>query len=77
MKDKKEIIDKIVHDLQVRATEIHENPYISVQDQLTQMDVIWNLYKVLEHYEENMQILGKYWDEKKWKAKFDRFRDEK
>lgn len=65
MKDKKEIIDKIVHDLQVRATELHENPNIPVQDQLSQMDVIWNLYKVLEHYEENMQVLGKYWDEKK------------
>lgn len=65
MKDKKEIIDKIVHDLQVRAAEIHENPNIPVQDQLSQMDVIWNLYKVLEHYEENMQVLEKYWDEKK------------
>ena len=74
---KKEIIDKIVHDLQVRATEIHEDPNTNVKDRLSQMDVIWNLFKLLEHYEENMKVLGKYWSEKKWKAKFDKYRDEK
>lgn len=57
---KKEIIDSIVSDLQKRAVQIHENPDLLVTAQLTQMDVIWNLIKVLEYYSENMQVLEAY-----------------
>ena len=57
---KKEIIDSVVSDLQKRAVQIHENPDLPATAQLTQMDVIWNLIKVLGHYSENMQVLEAY-----------------
>lgn len=57
---KKEMIDKIYKDLQHQAQAIHEDPTISVQNQLTQMDIIWNLCKFLDHYDENIVVLNQY-----------------
>lgn len=57
---KKEMIDKIYKDLQHQAQTIHEDPTISVQNQLTQMDIIWNLCKFLDHYDENIVVLNQY-----------------
>ena len=57
---KKEMIDKIYKDLQHQAQTIHEDPTMSVQDQLTQMDIIWNLCKFLDHYDENIVVLKQY-----------------
>ena len=57
---KKEMIDKIYKDLQHQAQAIHEDPAISVQNQLTQMDIIWNLCKFLDHYDENIVVLNQY-----------------
>lgn len=57
---KKEMIDKIYKDLQHQAQTIHEDPTMSVQDQLTQMDIVWNLCKFLDHYDENIVVLKQY-----------------
>lgn len=57
---KKEVIDQIVSDLQQRATIIHEDASITTEDRLIQMDVIWNLFKVLENYDENVYVLEEY-----------------
>ena len=57
---KKEMIDKIYKDLQHQAQTIHEDPTMSVQDQLTQMNIIWNLCKFLDHYDENIVVLNQY-----------------
>lgn len=57
---KKEMIDTIVSDLQKRAVEIHEDPELSVEAQLTKMNVVWNMIKLLEHYGENIKVLEDY-----------------
>lgn len=72
---KKEIIDKICTDLKNRAAEIHEDESINVGDQLTQMDVVWNMFKVLDHYDENIQVLQEYRRRKNGQLRFMQGRD--
>lgn len=72
---KREMIERICSDLRIRAQEIHEDASIDVKDQLTQMDVIWNMFKVLAHYDENMAVLQQYSYKKNERKRFMRGRD--
>lgn len=57
---KQEIIEKISSNLKEMAKEIHEDPTTSVEDQLTQMNVIFDIMKYLSTYNESNQILEDY-----------------
>ena len=57
---KQEIIEKISSNLKEMAKEIHEDPIASVEDQLTQMNVIFDIMKYLSTYNESNQILEDY-----------------
>jgi len=57
---KQEIIEKISSNLKEMAKEIHEDPTASVEDQLTQMNVIFDIMKYLSTYNESNQVLEDY-----------------
>ena len=57
---KQEILEKISSNLKDIATTIHEDTSLTIEDQLTQMNVIYDIMKYLSTYNESNQILEDY-----------------
>ena len=59
-KDKKEMINKLITAIQSEATFIRENKDLSLDTQVSKMDVLLDTYHFLRDYERNVKILAKY-----------------
>lgn len=71
---KKQIIDEITNFITQRGQQVRDSD-LSVDDQVTQVDVLLDTLHFLQCYDENVKVLNKYWLEKRWKQKFSKVRD--
>ena len=71
---KKQIIDEITNFITQRGQQVRDSD-LSVDDQVTQVDVLLDTLHFLQGYDENVKVLNKYWLEKRWKQKFSKVRD--
>lgn len=69
MTAKEAIMSRMTNVLKGQAMFVREDNTISVQDKCTQMDVILDLMHFLNDYDENVQILNKYIEQKQQKEK--------
>ena len=70
-KFKKEIInelDKAIEQIAKKLKDSNSN----INEQVVKVDVLLDTMKFLDNYDENVEVLTKYWLEKKWQTKFSR-----
>jgi len=60
MTPKEEMISKIQKALLKEVEFIRENPKISLDDKVTQVDVLFDTVKFLDNYDENIKVLNKH-----------------
>lgn len=70
MTAKEIIISRITNALKGQAMYVKEDNSISVQDKCVQMDVVLDLMRFLDDYDENVQVLNKHIEEKRQKIKW-------
>ena len=63
------IIEKIDIALQEQGTDIRDNGELTPEEKLFQMDVILDVLHFLADYEENVEVLNKYWVNKRLEEK--------
>ena len=67
MKDAKQsMIDEISDRIRDLGEEIRYNKDLSIEDKMTQMDILLDTIKFLKDYDENVKILNKHRIEHKW-----------
>lgn len=67
MKDAKQsMIDEISDRIRDLGEEIRYNKDLSMEDKMTQMDILLDTIKFLKDYDENVKILNKHRIEHKW-----------
>ncbi|MGN1327602.1 MAG: hypothetical protein ACI4VQ_05990 [Clostridia bacterium] len=71
MTAKEAIMTRMTNVLKGQAMYVREDDTISTQDKCTQMDVILDLMRFLNDYDENVQVLNKHIEEKKQKIKWE------
>lgn len=59
-KAKKDMIEKVIQAVQAEGVFVRESQELSLEDQVSQMDVLLDVYHFLSDYERNVQILNKY-----------------
>ena len=72
MKDsnaKEVVIKRMFNVLKGQGMYIKDNNDLSTQEKVEQMDVILDLMKFLKDYDENVQVLNKHLQNKKWQSK--------
>ena len=69
MTPKETIMSRMTNVLKGQAMYIKEDDSISTQDKCIQMNVILDLMRFLNDYDENVQILNKYIEQKQQKEK--------
>lgn len=67
---KQQIMTRLKNVLKGQAMYVREDESISDRDRLTQADVILDLMKFLNDYDENIEVLNRYWHEKRQREKF-------
>ena len=67
---KQQIMTRLNNVLKGQAMYVREDDSISDRDRLTQADVILDLMKFLNDYDENIEVLNRYWYEKRQREKF-------
>lgn len=67
---KQQIMTRLKNVLKGQAMYVRENESISDRDRLTQANVILDLMKFLNDYDENIEVLNRYWHEKRQREKF-------
>ena len=67
---KQQIMTRLNNVLKGQAMYVREDESISDRDRLTQADVILDLMKFLNDYDENIEVLNRYWYEKRQREKF-------
>ena len=67
---KQQIMTRLNNVLKGQAMYVREDDSISDRDRLTQADVILDLMKFLNDYDENIEVLNRYWHEKRQREKF-------
>lgn len=67
---KQQIMTRLKNVLKGQAMYVREDESISDKDRLTQADVILDLMKFLNDYDENIEVLNRYWHEKRQREKF-------
>ena len=67
---KQQIMTRLNNVLKGQAMYVREDTSISDRDRLTQADVILDLMKFLNDYDENIEVLNRYWYEKRQREKF-------
>ena len=66
MNDAKQVmIDKLVNSIRDLSTDTRTNPYLSLGDKITQVDVVLDTIRFLSNYDENVQVLNKYYARKR------------
>ena len=67
MKDAKQsMIDEISDRIRDLGEEIRYNKDLSMEDKMTQIDILLDTIKFLKDYDENVKILNKHRIEHKW-----------
>lgn len=67
---KEQIIDKLIRALQSEGEFIRQNQDMSMQEKLSEMDVLLDTMKFLQGYDENVKILNKELEHRKRIAKY-------
>ena len=67
---KQQIMTRLKNVLKGQAMYVREDESISDRDRLTQADVILDLMKFLNDYDEHIEVLNRYWQEKRQREKF-------
>lgn len=62
---KQETIDEIQETLLQKADELRKNTTLSPADKLEKLNVIFNMYKILQNYDYNIDVLQKDLDNKR------------
>jgi len=68
--DKDVIIMKLQKLLQDIGQSVQDDDTLSTEHKLMQVDVILDTMKFLKDYDTNVEVLNKYWLDKRWKDKF-------
>lgn len=71
MTPKEVIMSRMTNVLKGQAMYIKEDDSISTQDKCIQMDVILDLMRFLNDYDENIQVLNRYIEQKRQKEKWE------
>ena len=71
MTPKEAIMSRMTNVLKGQAMYIKEDDSISTQDKCIQMDVILDLMRFLNDYDENIQVLNRYIEQKRQKEKWE------
>ena len=71
MTAKEAIMSRMTNVLKGQAMFVREDNTISVQDKCTQMDVILDLMRFLNDYDENVQVLNRHIEQKRQKEKWE------
>ena len=75
MTPKEVIMSRMTNVLKGQAMYIKEDDSISTQDKCIQMDVILDLMRFLNDYDENIQVLNRYIEQKRQKEKWEEGED--
>lgn len=67
---KEETLLRLLNVLQGQGMYIKDSTYTTKQEKLEQMDVILNVMRFLKDYDENIDLLDKYWRQKHHEQKF-------
>ena len=67
---KQQIMTRLNNVLKGQAMYVREDDSISDRDRLTQADVILDLMNFLNDYDKNIEVLNRYWHEKRQREKF-------
>ena len=70
MTPKETIMSRMTNVLKGQAMYIKEDNSISIQDKCIQMDVILDLMHFLNDYDENVQVLNRYIEQKRQREKW-------
>ena len=71
MTPKEAIMSRMTNVLKGQAMYIKEDDNILTQDKCIQMDVILDLMRFLNDYDENVQVLNRYIEQKRQKEKWE------
>ena len=71
MTPKEAIMSRMTNVLKGQAMYIKEDDNISTQDKCIQMDVILDLMRFLNDYDENVQVLNRHIEQKRQKEKWE------
>ena len=61
LKNKEVVMDKLIEDLRRQGELLQQDKELSIQDKLTQMDVILDVLHFIQDYDENIKVLNNYW----------------
>lgn len=68
---KEETINKIQDLLLEEGKTLQDNKEIPTRDKIERVDVLLNLVKFLDNYDENIEVLNRHLRETRWKRKED------
>ena len=61
LKNKEVVMDTLIEDLRRQGELLQQDKELSIQDKLTQMDVILDVLHFIQDYDENIKVLNNYW----------------
>lgn len=67
---KQRIIHRLCNMIRGQSMYVKEDKTLNTKEMLEQADVLLNLMKFINNYDENIKVLDKYWKEKHHKSKF-------
>ena len=67
---KEQLIIRMFNVLKGQGMYVREDTSLTDREKLEQADIILNMMKFLKDYDENIEVLDKYWKEKHYKEKF-------
>ena len=67
---KEQLMTRMFNVLKGQGMYVREDTSLTDREKLEQADIILNMMKFLKDYDENIEVLDKYWKEKYYKEKF-------
>ena len=67
---KEQLMTRMFNVLKGQGMYVREDTSLTNREKLEQADIILNMMKFLKDYDENIEVLDKYWKEKHYKEKF-------
>lgn len=65
---KEEIIAKFQTAISQEMRFVRENSKLNINEKMDEIDVLMNMSKFLKDYDENIKVLNKHLEEKRWKG---------
>ena len=65
---KEEIIAKFQTAISQEIRFVRENNKLNINEKMDEIDVLMNMSKFLKDYDENIKVLNKHLEEKRWKG---------